>query len=192
MQYRNVFLGLFVALVLLGGAYRTVEAHPTTFSMPAEDQFNGCDNPQSCLYPHWEPRYFWQCTQAGTCKATSCPDGLFWNQQRRTCDHLASRTTKQAAMTTSAARFNAKKRQILGLSADIGLIGEKVTFRTRSGALLCSATTGANGIAKCDSPVGLKGNVASLTAGFVATYEGNNPKQFAAKKANGEIKKIDE
>lgn len=187
MQYRNVFLGLTVALGLLGGAFRTVEAHPTTFAMPAEDQINGCDNPESCIYPHWDPRYFWQCTQVGTCKANLCPEGLFWNEKRKTCDWLAQRTTKQAAMTTGAARFDAKKRQILGLSADIGLIGEKVTFRTRSGALLCSATTGANGIAKCDSPVGLKGTVASLTAGFVATYEGNDSKQFAAKKSDGKV-----
>lgn len=188
MRIHRAVLGVAFTLALAIAPGGTVDAHPTTFSPPAEDLINGCENGHACLYPHWDPRYFWQCDQSGACKAIACPDKLFWNQSRFTCDWLASRTTKQSGMTTSPAKFHAQTRQIVGMSADIGLIGEKVTFTTKGGAVLCSATTGKNGIAKCDSKVGLKGTTTTLTAGFIATYEGNGAHQFVARKANGEVK----
>lgn len=188
MQFLRTFLSVTFALTLAIVPGGSVDAHPTTFSAPDEDLINGCDNANACLYAHWDPRYFWQCDQSGACKAIACQDKLYWNHSRLTCDWLAHRTTKQSTMTTAAAKFNAQTRQIVGMSADIGLIGEKVTFTTKGGVVLCSATTGKNGIAKCDSKVGLKGTTTNLTAGFVAVYEGNDSKQFLARKAIGEVK----
>jgi len=181
-------------LALIGSVFLVSVTSPqlsearAPFVCPSEDIINGCDGGESCLYSHWDPRYFIQCDQTGKAFVKSCPKGLEWNSKRKTCDWPQNANIVQGPLTASPATLLVAKKQLIALHADLSLIGEKVTFKTLDGMLLCEATTGENGVATCSSPAGLSPIIENLRKGYMASYAGNPAMRLAARSARGVVK----
>lgn len=149
----------------------------------------GCKGAKACLYPHWDPTSFWQCNASGVSKRVPCPKELWWNDNARECDWPRSATGKQPAMTAvGSATLKTGTKQVVGLKADLGLVGQVVVFTSVAGLPLCQAITGADGIAACDSNAGLSADLATLQRGFKASFAGNPDRKLEARALQGQVK----
>ncbi|WP_327167700.1 chitin binding peritrophin-A domain-containing protein [Streptomyces subrutilus] len=166
-----------------------------------------CKNPGGYYQHLSDPRTFWQCDSVYRPTRHSCPEGLWFNQEARPgpiCDwpdgnNIYSRAPEgPTTLTTTPARLQKLPLKVVGLKATLktGLIGVPITFKSKSGKVLCTATTesvsyyentvGAPSVATCDSTAGLLGTVNDLLLGYTATFAGRDG-HFNASTANGTV-----
>ncbi|MFI8997509.1 chitin binding peritrophin-A domain-containing protein [Streptomyces sp. NPDC053542] len=141
---------------------------------------------ESLLEPYPDdPRWFIHC-DGRRAYVKECPAGLVWSAVPQRCEwpeNAGVQLPVDYALTAGTARLDGASRTVRNLSAtlDPGLKGEKITFTTADGTVLCTAIThtvqgdNAKGpsMAKCDSRPGLLLPVDALLRGYRANYAGN-------------------
>ncbi|MCM1972945.1 chitin binding peritrophin-A domain-containing protein [Streptomyces sp. G1] len=136
-------------------------------------------------------RYFYQCDNAYRPYRHRCPDGMLFNEEARpgpVCDwpdqvYTHGPRPAVTALRAEPALYDPDKRQVTGLTAVMkqGLIGEKITFTTMTGVVLCTATTDKPGginapgpdtisTASCNSKTGLTIPAGTVLRGYKAVY----------------------
>ncbi|MCX5404052.1 carbohydrate-binding module family 14 protein [Streptomyces sp. NBC_00335] len=153
-----------------------------------------------------DPATFWVCDNAYRPTRYTCPDGLLFNEGARpgpVCDWPdqvhSQAPTGATTLTAAPAHLQKLPLKVVGLKATLktGLIGVPITFKSKSGKVLCTATTqsvnyydntrGAPSVATCDSTSGLVGTVTDLLLGYTASFAGRDG-LFEASTGNGTVK----
>jgi hypothetical protein len=151
-----------------------------------------------------DPRYFYRCDGAYRPTRLRCPDDVYFNEDRNVlaCDALGDVRALggfngTVTLRAGAAALKDVPFKVTGMSVTMspGLVGEKVTFKTMSGKVLCIRGTESIGgeqsqgdsIATCDVKPEARGLTESLLRGYKVTYDGAVAKPASA---SGPVKLI--
>ncbi|CAM5331651.1 hypothetical protein SAVIM338S_00929 [Streptomyces avidinii] len=198
---------LTAAAVLFAPAIVALAPGAAQAATPPPANQSICKKPSGYYQHYSDPRWFWSCDGAYRPTRHSCPEGLWFNEEGRpgpVCDWpdggniYSHAPTGATTLTTSPARLQKLPLKVVGLKATLktGLIGVPITFKSKTGKVLCTATTesvnyysntvGAPSVATCDSTSGLLGTVNDLLLGYTATFAGRDG-HFNASTASGTV-----
>ncbi|WP_371618335.1 chitin binding peritrophin-A domain-containing protein [Streptomyces sp. NBC_00454] len=176
-----------------------------TATVPPPANQSICKKPGGYYQHLSDPAAFWVCDNAYRPTRHICPGGLLYNADARpaTCDWPdqvhSQAPTGATTLTAAPAHLQKLPLKVVGLKATLktGLIGVPITFKSKSGKVLCTATTqsvnyydntrGAPSVATCDSTAGLVGTVTDLLLGYTASFAGRDG-LFEASTGNGTVK----
>lgn len=190
-MFRRIAVVVSVAALALVGA-----------GVPAQaaDEVPLCSNTGPGEYPNGQDSTsFIRCEQ-GLPHVKQCPlnvDGtrLVFNTMLRVCDPVppspVSTTLTAGGATVSLLPLGVQNlNATLTYSAGTPVMNGTITFISKNGRVLCSATTDGNGHASCDAS-GLLSTVDELLRGYTAIYSGNaaagSPATFSSSTGHGTV-----